>query len=197
MFGQLAPLVLFVLTHTTPFNEQHTPNLIPKSIPQQEVGRSSFIASCRRLNYRQLGTYIRNLGKQKRFQELEAIYRSDLPLTDYAITIAMEAVNDVKEALNMYKKIPYESDCWPGALIGLSLYSKQNVIQEFIKAASSTNPRVRFFCYARCRSLGWPELLTYAKKDITSNIKVFVPNSLIYTLGQQAQSYIQHLKAKR
>jgi hypothetical protein len=145
--------------------------------------------------------YIDQLGREKDFKALEALYRADFALdptrkgfeSSYAATVYCRNL-DPERAVAFCASLDLGSWAWGAALIGLRDHPRAKVIGYIKQVATSSIPHVRCSCYTLCRSASWDDLLEQARKDLTNTSPHGLDGMFTATVGDVARDYIKHFR---
>jgi hypothetical protein len=141
--------------------------------------------------------YLQKLASEKKFKELRAILKSDLPNAGWAAFELADAY-EPEQAIEFCESLSLGSSDWAYALGGLAQHPKDKVIGYIMRKANSSDAKVRACCYRICGVKGWDDLVPLAKRDLGDSTPVFFPGQAeLCTLGKEAKNYIDRVSTRK
>lgn len=186
-------LLCWWITHATDARKIETASETKQAL-------SDVVQYCRSLTISECYTFIDQLGVKKDFSALEAIYKSSVPGSTYALTVIAMRI-DSSKIVSLCAQFPIGSSNWKRVFYVMDNHPKCKVIHYIHLAAQSTDPEIRASCYRLCQKAGWDDLVLSANRDRNCQLRIFIPGSPFPdTVASVALSYlgsIEHLKRER
>lgn len=166
------------------------------AIGDPQVTRAdSVVEHAKNLTLQELVKYVNELGDQKNYGALKAIYLARFPQCEIAARKYCEILDD-NSAVAFCASLELDSLPWRAAMFGLERHPKIKVIGYVKQVATSSLPSVRWCCYEVCRVAEWDDLMQQATQDLGRNEKLRVPMLFESTIGEVAQRYVDHFDRK-
>jgi hypothetical protein len=138
--------------------------------------------------------YLQSLARSGRFQELQAIWDSDLPFRGWAIEEWMKTISP-SHAVPFCRGFQVGSSNWMAATMALRFHPKCWVSNYLKECASSPHPLARYACYKTCFIMGWDDLIAEAMVDLNNQTGLSLPNNdSEASLGQMAERYLRKVR---
>lgn len=145
------------------------------------------------LDYYEQMKYLNYLKQGNKIDDLRFLAHCEIKQKSLAANYAVVLLAP-REAVSFCKEFNVNSPCWESAFEGLRFHSRED-ISDYVREVFhkyNANPRTRYNCYRLCMMAGWPDLVEYAKSDVTDNtlVPMFNQHYDEVSLGHVARKYL-------